>query len=392
MPLLAHDTLTDVVLVAGSATNEEWATVHRQRTGARLRCRGCDGALVARVSPNGLRHFAHFRRPEGCPWSGETARHLSLKQRFLDGFRAAGWAAELEVVGEGWKADVLAASPMGERVAVEVQVSPITVDAVLERTGRHGRDGVNTLWVAVGKRRLWTREVLHVCVSDDDDRIIDSVYVSPVDGVRVPAKRPRLRLAEPVSVERFTLRWAHGRLTPIRESARRQLWEAQPTTSAWVHLDSCVDLWVAEREQAEREQAERERLKKVRRDNETAHMAESLRALELWAAQDRWRFFYGPLHLADIDDAVGNDRWDPQFGMGVYYGRAAAEYMFAVAEPRHYRSRTDRRVAAWTTGLDPASDVSGWPKVIGPASALDALGLPGINMKPLRSQRRRNRW
>lgn len=65
--------------------------------------------------------------------------HRLLKLQLASAIRDAGWYAELEVAGEGWRADVLATSPDGtRRMAWEAQLAQITVDELRERTHEDG--------------------------------------------------------------------------------------------------------------------------------------------------------------------------------------------------------------------------------------------------------------
>jgi competence protein CoiA len=74
--------------------------------------------------------------------------HRLLKLQLASAIRDAGWYAELEVAGEGWRADVLATSPDGtRRMAWEAQLAQITVDELRERTARMKASGVLVCWV-----------------------------------------------------------------------------------------------------------------------------------------------------------------------------------------------------------------------------------------------------
>jgi competence CoiA-like predicted nuclease len=114
-----------------------WETVHRARPRAPLTCRGCGGPVHAKVSRGGQQFFAHDARPEHCHLLGEGLAHRLLKSALASAARQAGWTAELEAAGDGWRADVLTTSPNGERrVAWEAQLAPITPDEVGDATTR----------------------------------------------------------------------------------------------------------------------------------------------------------------------------------------------------------------------------------------------------------------
>lgn len=103
-------------------------------------------------SAMGLRHFVH-RGAQACPLQRtESPQRLRGKLTALRGAQAAGWTAELEVVGpdKRWIADVLASN--GSQVmAIEVQWSFQTDDDYRRRTECYADDGVDALWLARGK-------------------------------------------------------------------------------------------------------------------------------------------------------------------------------------------------------------------------------------------------
>lgn len=125
-----------------------WEDLHRRRPRPPLSCRECGHGLHAKVSPTGLRFFAHDRGAPECCLSGESIAHRLLKVELASAIRAAGWHVELEMPGDGWRADVLATSPDGiTRMAWEAQLAPATVDELRERTERMTAEGVSVCWV-----------------------------------------------------------------------------------------------------------------------------------------------------------------------------------------------------------------------------------------------------
>jgi hypothetical protein len=226
MPLVALDTAADLILDLTCVDEPTWAAVWRARTGDRLRCRGCGQPLHAKMrAATGSRWFAHTAAVPECPHLGETERHINLKREFAEAFRVSGWTATPEAAGDGYRADVLVTSPAGQRVAVEVQVSPIAADLVGERTRRHSAAGLSTLWVAVDRRPDWTLGHSTVLI-DESDRVADTVVV---------AMRERghsaLAVAGSASIGRFVERFAEGRITAVDDP--HGVWaELLPRTSA----------------------------------------------------------------------------------------------------------------------------------------------------------------
>jgi len=126
----------------------DWSAIHRARPRAPLCCRECGHGLHAKLSPKGLRFFAHDAAAPNCSLAGETIAHRLLKLQLASAIRDAGWFAELEVAGDGWRADVLAISSDGSRrMAWEARLAQITVDELRERTSRMEASGVRVCWV-----------------------------------------------------------------------------------------------------------------------------------------------------------------------------------------------------------------------------------------------------
>ena len=166
-----------------------WADVHRARPRAPLRCRECGHGLHAKVSPRGLRFFAHDRDAPDCSQAGESLEHHLLKQELASAVRAAGWHAELEVPGDMWRADVLATSPDGSlRMAWEAQLSAIDVDEITRRTKQLHASGVRVCWVA-HREGPWIGRVPSVVLEktgtdetrDDGEHPVDRVDVDVHD-------------------------------------------------------------------------------------------------------------------------------------------------------------------------------------------------------------------
>jgi competence protein CoiA len=86
--------------------------------------------------------------------------------------RAAGFQAELEVAaptGE-WRADVMVFRSDGTRLmALEAQLSPITVEDIAARTSLYVRDGVRVCWFGF-RPRPWVGSVPTLLVQAPEER------------------------------------------------------------------------------------------------------------------------------------------------------------------------------------------------------------------------------
>lgn len=125
-----------------------WSDIYKTRPRARLTCRECSHGLHPKISRGGLRFFAHDPNAPECGLAGESLAHRLLKVELASAIRRAGWHAELEVAGDGWRADVLATSPDGNRrMAWEAQLAAATAADLQERTARMAAESVAACWV-----------------------------------------------------------------------------------------------------------------------------------------------------------------------------------------------------------------------------------------------------
>ncbi|MEU6370858.1 hypothetical protein ABZ876_35365 [Streptomyces sp. NPDC046931] len=135
----------------------DWSAIHRVRPPVPLACRECGHGMHAKVSPLGLRFFAHAPGAPTCTLVEEPMAHHLLKLELAQAARAAGWMAELEVSGPDgrWRADVLASTANSRRVALEAQLASITAAEIRARTQRMGADGVRAYWFSDRSRIPW---------------------------------------------------------------------------------------------------------------------------------------------------------------------------------------------------------------------------------------------
>lgn len=388
VPLLAVDTdRDDAVIDLTDVSDEVWVSIWRQATGDRLRCRSCSQPMHAKQSSaTGLRFFAHTNVVPECPSQGESARHLHLKNAFARAFRTAGWVAQLEVAGEGWRADVLVTAPTGQQVAFEVQLSPITLDEVQERQRRHQASALHTVWVVSGKRPLWARSQPTVLVTDTDT-VVDTVLIAGTTPDVPPV------WAGPASINRFVQRWSEGRLSAISiDSGLEALrYRGAPTPEAF-QLDHCVDVHLEQRQRQQAEEDAREALRQASRAPTNALMQDSLRAFVQWFAPWERRAGYHCWFRGSAlryPAAAAQSDWDHDVGIVILVGSKKPSHVLALAEPRARSTPADPRVCAWTVGRDPATVVTGFNVVLTPESDIQELPwLTARSLKPFRSKRR----
>lgn len=170
MPLSADlDGLVLDATLDEPAPGVPWRSVHRVRPRPSLTCPTCGAPVHAKVSPapRRLRYFAHDALASDCALSGESLAHRLLKVELASAIREAGWDAQLEVAGDGWRADVLATDPgSSRRIAWEAQLSNQTADVTSERTAKLAASGVEVCWVT-DRRAPWLGAAPSVRISHD---------------------------------------------------------------------------------------------------------------------------------------------------------------------------------------------------------------------------------
>lgn len=217
MPLTAigaHEALFD----STCCSDETWAGIHKVHPRAELSCRDCRAPMHAKVSSTGLRFFAHDSLQPGCPSLGETPAHLELKRAIAFAIRSAGYRAVLEAVptaGDtgGWRADVLGISPDGRRIAFEVQLAGMTIEAGRERTSRYADDGIGCVWVS-SKQAPWMTALPSCHVRAGDGQLIaDRGLARLVTHFR----STRWEQAEPVAFRKVALGLLNGRIEVVSD-------------------------------------------------------------------------------------------------------------------------------------------------------------------------------
>ncbi|MDA5279934.1 competence protein CoiA family protein [Streptomyces sp. Isolate_45] len=151
--------------------------IHRPKDGpAPLICRDpeCGWALHLVHVTHGGRDLWYLRHADGaphCPTAGESMAHHLLKLDLALAVRDAGGEAELEALAPdgSWRADVLATMPDGRLMALEAQMSTITVEDIERRTARYSAAGVEVCWFTDRKTVPWLGVVPAVQVARAED-------------------------------------------------------------------------------------------------------------------------------------------------------------------------------------------------------------------------------
>ncbi len=111
-------------------------------------CPQCSEEVVLKTGRNRIDHFAHAN-PIACRFAeGESDLHRACKLEIFEALKGTPDVDNVALekpIGMN-RADV-SADIRGVRVAIEVQISSLSLDTILERTIEYGRNGVYVLWL-----------------------------------------------------------------------------------------------------------------------------------------------------------------------------------------------------------------------------------------------------
>jgi hypothetical protein len=126
-----------------------WQTLKTTYKSLNLRLPCCNAPAIPKTSKLGNFFFAHKNRNE-CNSEPESAEHIYLKSIIAKAAVNAGWSVVTEFPGqskddERWIADVYCEKDKA-RVALEIQLSYITYEALKLRNQRYRNSGVRAAW------------------------------------------------------------------------------------------------------------------------------------------------------------------------------------------------------------------------------------------------------
>lgn len=111
-------------------------------------CRDCNQEVVLKLGSVRVPHFAH-KNPESCPYaSGETDAHRKCKLEIYNALLKEPGVAKvaLERSLKTARPDV-SAYIHGVPVAIEVQISSLSIETIIRRTSEYARKGIYVLWL-----------------------------------------------------------------------------------------------------------------------------------------------------------------------------------------------------------------------------------------------------
>ncbi len=127
--------------------------------GEAYHCPKCSKPLILKKGRVVVHHFAH-KPPILCDWArGETLAHLEAKRIVHEALTARGVRAELEYSLETLpgdrRADVMAWSPKGQMIAIELQHTSISAEEIAERAFAYARAGAAQIWISFLPASVW---------------------------------------------------------------------------------------------------------------------------------------------------------------------------------------------------------------------------------------------
>jgi len=108
-------------------------------------CPICHESVILKKGQIVIHHYAHFPN-SFCENVGESESHEEAKLQILDICKKAGWNADIEVLGDGWRADVLAEHEF-TRIAFEIQLSKISKPDLRIRSDIYSAQNIFSYWI-----------------------------------------------------------------------------------------------------------------------------------------------------------------------------------------------------------------------------------------------------
>jgi len=177
--------------------------------------------MHAKVSSARSRFFAHDTLSPSCPSLGETPEHRELKRRIASILRQIGCQADLEATPStddhgGWRADVLATSTQGRRIAFEIQLAAMTIEEGVRRTAVYQRDGISCVWITP-RHPHWFSALPACRIVDQENRLMVDRGLG-----RLQVSRLSWEPAEPMPFETVALSLAQGLVTMATQTWLRE--------------------------------------------------------------------------------------------------------------------------------------------------------------------------
>lgn len=120
----------------------------QSKSDARFACLQCNEEVILKTGRHRVNHFAHIN-PIACKFAeGESATHRRCKMEIYEELKNAPGVrdAALELPLDSNRPDVFARIK-GFPVAIEVQISSLSLETITQRTIEYARNGIYVLWL-----------------------------------------------------------------------------------------------------------------------------------------------------------------------------------------------------------------------------------------------------
>lgn len=137
------------MLTALNSLGEKIIARDAKRGNGQYTCPSCGDQVILHKGMVRIHHFAHTP-DSSCGYGvGESEFHRKAKQEIYDALCCYPWLeCEIEKVLTNSRADVFVHSKTSDRnYAIEVQISQLTMEKIIERTERYNAQRIYTMWL-----------------------------------------------------------------------------------------------------------------------------------------------------------------------------------------------------------------------------------------------------
>lgn len=136
------------MLVAFNINKEKVYSFESEKGQGPYLCPYCSESLVLKKGTKKIHHFAHQAKSD-CPHENESLEHMTIKLEIFKNLKNSPVVTNLELekyLGEN-RPDIYA-EIRGMPVAIEVQLSNLSVEKIEERTRKYKEKGIYVLWIS----------------------------------------------------------------------------------------------------------------------------------------------------------------------------------------------------------------------------------------------------
>lgn len=144
-------------------------TLHQLRKTNKFYCPLCRQPLFLKIGSLKIPHFAHYSKSncENHFSERESAMHLKGKEQLYRLFKALGLNAELEpyLPNVKQRPDLLLDGNTTQRIAIEFQCSPISIEKLIHRNKGYKREDILPIWIPITPDKIVKKGIQKVTLS-----------------------------------------------------------------------------------------------------------------------------------------------------------------------------------------------------------------------------------